>query len=154
MAQTSVNKQNDNVDENTSIDQIVADLSILEYQLINSVSQRKEPMYIGPDVKDSIIESLDVYFQDRSSIHYDSVRLESLEQTIIEHKPYIDQFNQSVSDTKIIIGNLQEAQLYMFQVYACHDTKNQSITEARSINGIILAVRTKADDRMYLILID
>ncbi|CAF3610474.1 unnamed protein product, partial [Rotaria sp. Silwood2] len=36
--------------------------------------------------------------------------------------------------------------MYMFQVFACHDISKQSLSDACSLNGIILAVRTKPGD--------
>ncbi|CAF1052500.1 unnamed protein product [Rotaria sordida] len=136
----------DENEQNTNIDQVVTDLSILEYQLINSVSQRKDPLFIRQELKDTIINDLDHYFEDKSSAFNDNYKSDSQEQPVVEHKPHIDQYNQSVSDTKIIIDNLKEAQMYMFQVYACHDISKQALSEACSLNGIILAVRTKPGD--------
>jgi hypothetical protein len=40
--------------------------------------------------------------------------------------------------------------MYMFQVYACHDITKQSKSDACSLNGIIITVRTKPGDRMDL----
>ncbi|CAF3486815.1 unnamed protein product [Rotaria sp. Silwood1] len=136
----------DENEENTSIDQVVTDLSILEYQLINSVSQRKDPLFIRPELKDTIINDLDHYFEDKSSAFNDNYKSDSQEQTVVEHKPHIDLYNQTVSDTRVVINGLKEAQMYMFQVYACHDISKQSLSEACSLNGIILAVRTKPGD--------
>jgi hypothetical protein len=141
----------DDTDESKDVDQVVTDLSILEYQLINSVSQRKDPLFIRPELKDTIINDLDLYFEDKSSSFKDEYKSDSQEQSVVEHKPYITEYNRSTSNTKIIINNLKEAQMYMFQVYACHDTKKIPLSEACSLNGIILTVRTKPGDRMYFI---
>lgn len=127
-------------------DQVVQDLSILEHQLINSVSHRKDPVLIGQDVKQTIIEDLDQYFEDKSSSSQDSQKDESDEIPIVEHKPHITDFNRTVSVTRIIIDGLQEAQTYMFQVYACHDITNMTLHEACSINGITYTIRTKASN--------
>ena len=79
----------------------------------------------------------------------ESTRSESQEQTVVEHKPYINKYNRSITDTKILIEDLKEAQMYMFQVYACHDITETSLSEACSINGIITTVRTKPGPCMY-----
>lgn len=133
-------------------DQIVTDLSILEYQLINSVSQRKDPLFIRQELKDTIINDLDHYFEDKSSAFNDQSKTESQEQPVVEHKPYINDYNRSVSTTKIIITNLREAQMYMFQVYACHDIRVTPLSDACSINGIITTVRTKPGHRKFCLL--
>ncbi len=39
--------------------------------------------------------------------------------------------------------------MYMFQVYACQNITKQAKSDACSLNGIIITVRTKAGDRMY-----
>jgi hypothetical protein len=137
------------IEQNTGIDQVVTDLSILEYQLINSVSQRKDPLFIRPELKDTIINDLDHYFEDKSSAFNDQYKSDSQELPVVEHKPYINEFNRSISDTKVLIEGLKEAQMYMFQVYACHNVTKQPLSDACSLNGIILAVRTKPGDRMY-----
>jgi hypothetical protein len=139
----------DESNQNSGVDQVVTDLSILEYQLINSVSQRKDPLIIRPEVKDTIINDLDQYFEDKSSSFGDQYKPESEEQPIVEHKPYIDENNRSISTTKVTISGLKQAQMYMFQVYACHNISKQSLSEACSLNGIILAARTKPGDREY-----
>ncbi len=136
----------EDIDQNTGIDQVVTDLSILEYQLINSVSQRKDPLFIRPELKDTIINDLDHYFEDKSSAFNDQYKSDSQEQPVVEHKPYINEFNRSISDTKVLIEGLKEAQMYMFQVFACHNITKQSLSDACSLNGIILAVRTKPGD--------
>ncbi|CAF2822788.1 unnamed protein product [Rotaria sp. Silwood2] len=146
----SITNNDDDIDdeneENTSIDQVVTDLSILEYQLINSVSQRKDPLFIRQELKETIINDLDHYFEDKSSAFNDNCKSDSQEQPVVEQKPHIDLYIQIVSDTKIIIDDLKEAQMYMFQVYSCHDISKQSLSNACSLNGIILAVRTKLGD--------
>jgi len=141
----------DDTEEKQDVDQIVTDLSILEYQLINSVSQRKDPLIIRPELKDTIINDLDHYFEDKSSAFNDQYKSDSQEQSVVEHKPYINQYNRSISNTKIIIDGLKEAQMYMFQVYACHDVSTLSLSDACSLNGIIFTVRTKPGHRMYSI---
>jgi hypothetical protein len=140
----------DNVDRRTGVDQVVTDLSILEYQLINSVSQRRDPLFIQPEIKETIILDLDQYFEDKSSSFNDHSKFDSEEQPIVEHKPYINEYNRSISTSNIIINGLKEAQMYMFQVYACHDITQQALSDACSLNGIILAIRTKPGDRMLL----
>ncbi|CAF4520563.1 unnamed protein product [Rotaria magnacalcarata] len=152
MMRNNYDEAEEDSEENKNIDQVVADLSILEYQLINSVSHRKDPLFIRPELKDTIINDLDHYFEDKSSAFNDNFKSNSHEQPVVEHKPYIDEFNISVSDTRVVISNLKEAQMYMFQVYACHNISQQSLSDACSLNGIILAVRTKPGDRMYLFL--
>ena len=147
MINTGNEDADDETNQDSGVDQVVTDLSILEYQLINSVSQRKDPLIIRPEVKDTIINDLDQYFEDKSSSFGDQYKPESEEQPIVEHKPYIDERNRSVSTTKVIIDGLKQAQLYMFQVYACHNISKQSLSEACSLNGIILAARTKPGDR-------
>lgn len=137
----------ENNDENKD-DQVVTDLSILEYQLINSISQRKDPLFIRPELKDTIINDLDHYFEDKSSAFNDQLKSESQEQPVVEHKPYIAEFNLSSSTTRIIIENLKEAQMYMFQVYACHNVSALPLSEACSLNGIITTIRTKPAERM------
>jgi len=136
-------------DENKDVDQVVTDLSILEYQLINSVSQRKDPIFLRPDLKDMIIDGLDHYFEDKSSAFNDYMKSESQEQSVVEHKPYINDYNRSIPNTKVIIRDLKEAQMYMFQVYACHNVSTLPLSEACSLNGIITTVRTKPADCMY-----
>jgi hypothetical protein len=150
-----ISGNDDEIDEETEqnkgIDQVVTDLSILEYQLINSVSQRKDPLFIRPELKDTIINDLDHYFEDKSSAFNDQLKSDSQEQPVVEHKPYINEYNRSVLNTRVVIEGLKEAQMYMFQVYACHDIFKQTLSDACSLNGIILAVRTKPGARMYLI---
>ena len=150
-----INTGNDETDDegnqNTGVDQVVTDLSILEYQLINSVSQRKDPLVIPPETKDTIINDLDQYFEDKSGSFGDQYKPESEEQPIAEHKPYITEHNRSVSTTRVTIEGLKLAQMYMFQVYACHNTSKQTLSEACSLNGIILAARTKPGDRKSFI---
>ncbi len=136
-------------EENKDVDQVVTDLSVLEYQLINSVSQRKDPIFIRSELKDIIINGLDHYFEDKSSAFNDYLKSESEEQPVVEHKPYINDYNRSVSMTKVIIRDLKEAQMYMFQVYACHNISTSPLSEACSLNGIITTARTKPGDRMY-----
>lgn len=138
----------DNNDENKDVDQVVTDLSILEYQLINSISQRKDPLFIRPELKDTIINDLDHYFEDKSSAFNDQLKSESQEQPVVEHKPYINEFNLSVPTTRVTIENLKEAQMYMFQVYACHNISTLPLSEACSLNGIITTIRTKPAERM------
>lgn len=137
------------LEENTGIDQVVTDLAILEHQLINSVTQRKDPLFIRPDLKDTIISDLDHYFEDKSSSMNEQYRNDvSLEQTTtVEHTPYVTAFNRSTSQTRIRIDDLQPAQMYMFQVYACHDLTQQDKADACSLTGIIITVRTKPGDR-------
>jgi hypothetical protein len=137
-------------EENTGIDQVVTDLAILEHQLINSVTQRKDPLFIRPDLKDTIISDLDHYFEDKSSSLNEQYKADvSVEQNTVEHVPYINAFNRTSSNTRILINGLKHAQMYMFQVYACHDIVKQSKSDACSLNGIIITVRTKPGDRMY-----
>ena len=144
----------DENEENTDIDQVVTDLAILEHQLINSVTQRKEPLFIRPDLKDSIISDLDHYFEDKSSALNEEYKSEtSTEQNTVEHLPHISTYNLTSIDTHIIIENLKHAQMYMFQVYACHDISKQSKSKACSTNGIIITVRTKPGDRTYILII-
>ena len=140
----------ENKDQKNSFDQVVTDLSILEYQLINSVSQRKAPMTILPEVKDTIINDLDQYFEDKSSSFNESNQDKSDQQTIAEHKPRVNKFNRTTSTTRIVINDLEEAQTYMFEVYACHNITEESLGEACSLNGIIIAVRTKASNRKLI----
>ena len=139
-------------EENTGIDQVVTDLAILEHQLINSVTQRKDPLFIHADLKDTIINDLDHYFEDKSSSLNEQYKAKadiSIEDKPLEHLPYINTYNRTSSNTRIIIDNLKHAQMYMFQVYACHDITKQSKSDACSLNGIIITVRTKPGDRMY-----
>ena len=138
-----------NAEENTGIDQVVTDLAILEHQLINSVTQRKDPLFIRPDLKDTIINDLDHYFEDRSSSMNEQYKNDvSTEQTTtVEHKPFVTQFNRTTSQTRIRIDGLAPAQMYMFQVYACHDLTKQEKNDACSVSGIIITVRTKPGDR-------
>lgn len=137
-------------EENSGVDQVVTDLAILEHQLINSVTQRKDPLFIRPDLKDTIISDLDHYFEDKSSSMNEQYKTESLQQeqaAQVEHVPYITAFNRTSSQTKIRIDGLKHAQMYMFQVYACHNITHQSTAEACSLNGIIITVRTKPGPR-------
>jgi hypothetical protein len=135
--------------DDTGIDQVVTDLAILEHQLINSVTQRKDPLFIRPDLKDTIISDLDHYFEDKSGSMDDHSKPDViLEETTVEHFPYITAYNQTSSNTRIIIHGLKHAQMYMFQVFACQDTVKQSKSDACSLNGIIITVRTKPGDRM------
>jgi len=137
-------------EENTGIDQVVTDLAILEHQLINSVTERKDPLYIRADLKDTIIKDLDLYFEDKSSSLNEQYKIDaSVEQNTVEHTPYINQYNRTSTNTRIIIDGLKHSQMYMFQVYACHDITKQSKSDACSLNGIIITVRTKPGDRMY-----
>lgn len=136
-------------EENTDNDQVVADLAILEQQLINSVTERKDPLQIQQDVKETIIHDLDTYFQDKSSSLIEQSNTDTAdEQKSTEHVPFINTFNRTTSNTSIIISGLQHAQMYMFQVYACHNIVKQKLGEACSVNGIIISVRTKPGDRM------
>ena len=144
-------ENDDEADENIGVDQVVTDLAILEHQLINSVTQRRDPLFIRPDLKDTIISDLDHYFEDKSSSLNEQSKAESLQQeqaANLEHLPYITAFNRTSSQTKIRIDGLEHAQMYMFQVYACHDIARQSKADACSLNGIIITVRTKPGDRM------
>jgi hypothetical protein len=137
-------------EENTGIDQVVSDLAILEHQLINSVTERKDPLFIRPDLKDTIISDLDHYFEDKSSSLNEQYKADiSIEQSTVEHIPYINTFNRTSSNTKILIDGLKYAQMYVFQVYACHDITKQNKSDACSQNGIIISVRTKPGDRTY-----
>ncbi|CAF4112009.1 unnamed protein product, partial [Adineta steineri] len=136
----------EDAEENQGIDQVVTDLSVLEYQLINSVSQRKEALFIRPELKDTIINDLDHYFEDKSSAFNDQLKSDSQEQPVVEHKPYVTDYNRSIANTRVIIDRLKEAQLYMFQVYACHDISTQVLSDACSHTGITITVRTKAGD--------
>jgi hypothetical protein len=141
---------NEEHEENTGIDQVVSDLAILEHQLINSVTQRKDPLFIRPDLKDTIINDLDHYFEDKSSSLNEQYKADiSIEQTPVEHIPYINTFNRTSTNIKIIIDDLKNSQMYMFQVFACHDISKESKSDACSLNGIIITVRTKPGDRMY-----
>lgn len=141
---------NTDFDENTGIDQVVTDLAILEHQLINSVTVRKDPLFIRPDLKDTIINDLDHYFEDKSSSFNEQYKADlSVEQTPVEHIPYINTFNQTSTDTRIIINGLKNSQMYVFQVFACHDLTKESKADACSLNGIIITVRTKPGDRKY-----
>ncbi|CAF0744080.1 unnamed protein product [Adineta ricciae] len=134
-------------EENTGIDQVVTDLAILEHQLINSVTQRKDPLFIRPDLKDTIINDLDHYFEDKSSSLNEQYKADiSVEQKPVEHTPYINTFNRTTSATRVIIDDLKYAQMYMFQVFACHNIVEQSKSDACSLNGIIISVRTKPGD--------
>ncbi|CAF0942255.1 unnamed protein product [Adineta steineri] len=134
-------------EENTGVDQVVTDLAILEHQLINSVTQRKEPLFIRQELKDTIINDLDHYFEDKSSAFNDQSKGDVVtEEKIVEHTPYINTFNLTSSTTKIVIDNLKHAQMYMFQVFACHDITTQSKSDSCSLNGIIISVRTKPGD--------
>lgn len=138
-------------EENTGIDQVVTDLAILEHQLINSVTERKDPLFIRPDLKDTIIHDLDHYFEDKSSSLNELSKADiSVEQKNIEHIPHISAFNRTSTTTRITIDDLKPAQMYMFQVFACHDITKQTKSDACSLNGIIITVRTKPDDRTYL----
>lgn len=136
-------------DRNGGVDQAVTDLSILEYQLINSVSQRKDPLVIRQEVKDTIINDLDIYFEDKSSSFNEQYKPDSEEQPLVEHKPHVVEHNVSVPTTFILIEGLKEAQLYLFQVYACHDTSKLTLAEACSLNGVNLAIRTKPGNRKF-----
>jgi hypothetical protein len=141
---------NEEHEENTGIDQVVSDLAILEHQLINSVSQRKEPLFIRPDLKDTIINDLDHYFEDKSTSLNDQYKADiSIEQNPVEHIPYINTFNRTSTNTTILIDGLKNSQMYMFQVFACHDITKERKSDACSLNGIIITVRTKPGDRMY-----
>lgn len=138
-------------EEYSGIDQVVTDLAILEHQLINSVTQRREPLFIRPDLKDTIINDLDHYFEDKSSAVNEQYKVDtSVEQNQVEHVPYINTYILKSSATNIIVDGLKHAQMYMFQIYACHDMNNQTTANACSSNGIIITVRTKPGDCMYL----
>ncbi|CAF1588247.1 unnamed protein product [Rotaria sp. Silwood1] len=137
----------DEHEENTGIDQVVTDLAIIEHQLINSVTQRKDPLFIRPDLKDTIINDLDHYFEDKSSSINEQYKIDiSIEQNPVEHMPYLNTYNRTSFNTNIIIDSLKHAQMYMFQIYACHDIIKQTKSNACSSNGIIISVRTKAGD--------
>lgn len=140
-----------NIEENTSVDQAITDLSILEYQLINSVSRRNDPVSITEELKNAIINHLDHYFADKDADVFETSELDYQEQSVVAHKPYINQYNQSTSDIRIIIDNLNEAQMYMFQVYACSDITKPSLSDFCSLNGITKEIRTQPGDRMYFI---
>jgi hypothetical protein len=137
------------IDDNGGIDQVVTDLAILEHQLINSVTQRKDPLFIRPDLKDTIINDLDHYFEDKSSSLNEQYKNDFLqEQTVtFEHLPHITTYYRTSTQTRILIDQLISAQMYMFQVYACHDLSQQPKADACSLNGIIITVRTKPGDR-------
>ncbi len=77
----------------------------------------------------------------------------SIEQNTLEHVPYINTFNRTSSTTRILIDGLKHAQMYMFQVYACHDILKQNKADACSLNGIIITVRTKPGDRKKRLLL-
>ena len=102
-------------------------------------------MVIQQELKETIILDLDKLFENQNSSENDQA--DSQEQTVVEHKPYINQYNQSVSNTNIQITGLKRAQLYMFQVYACHDINQSSLSDACSASGIITTIRTKAGHR-------
>ena len=135
-------------EKNIGIDQVITNLAILEHQLINSLTQRKEPLFIRPDLKDTIIKDLDHYFEDKSSATNEqySVEINQQEKTPVEHSPFITTFNQTSTQTRIRIDNLKRAQMYMFQVYACQDLTQKSKGEACSLNGILISVRTRPGD--------
>ncbi|CAF4646839.1 unnamed protein product, partial [Rotaria magnacalcarata] len=82
----------------------------------------------------------------KSSTFNDQYKSNSEEQPVVEHKPYINEYNRSISDTRVLIEGLKEAQMYMFQVFVCHNVSKQPLSDACSLNGIILAVRTKPGD--------
>lgn len=137
-------------EDNTGIDQVVTDLAILEHQLINSVTERKDPLFIRPDLKETIINDLDHYFEDKSSSLNEQYKADvPAEQNPAKHIPYIDAFNRTSSNTRIIIDGLRNSQMYVFQVFACHDIAQENKANACSLNGIIITVRTKPGDRMY-----
>ncbi|CAF1334615.1 unnamed protein product [Rotaria sordida] len=141
------NNLDDEEEENTGIDQVVTDLAILEHQLINSVTQRKDPLFIRPDLKDTIIHDLDHYFEDKSSSLNEQYKTDmSVEQNPVEHIPHLNAFNLTSLNTHIIIDGLKHAQIYMFQVYACHDITKQTKSNACSSYGVIISVRTKPGD--------
>ncbi|CAF3377542.1 unnamed protein product [Rotaria socialis] len=135
-------------EENTGIDQVVTDLAILEHQLINSVTERKDPLIIRADLKDTIISDLDHYFEDKSSSIHEQYKPDLFnEEKSAEHSPHINEFNRTTPNTSIIITGLKHAQMYMFQIYACHDIITETKSSACSTNGIIISVRTKPGDR-------
>ncbi|CAF4820435.1 unnamed protein product [Rotaria socialis] len=110
------------------------------------IEQNTDPLFIRSELKDTIINDLDHYFEDKSSTFNDQYKSNSEEQPVVEHKPYINEYNRSISDTRVLIEGLKEAQMYMFQVFACHNVSKQPLSDACSLNGIILAVRTKPGD--------
>ncbi|CAF1675636.1 unnamed protein product [Rotaria magnacalcarata] len=140
------NKYDYDDEESANIDRVATDLSIIEYKLINSVTQRSDPLSLSKEVQDDIINNLDIYFENNTADFNDNYRIDAQEPSVVEHRPYIDQYNRSTSDTRIIIDDLKEAQMYLFQVYACHNISKQALSESCSLNGIILAVRTKPGD--------
>ncbi|CAF3315686.1 unnamed protein product [Rotaria socialis] len=133
-------------EESTNIDHVATDLSIIEYKLINSVTRRNDPLTLSKEVKADIINNLDIFFENNTTDFNDNYQIDVQESSVVEHRPYIDQYNRSTSDTRIIIDALKEAQLYLFQVYACHNISKQALSNSCSLNGIILAVRTKPGD--------
>ena len=143
----------ENSRENIGIDQVVTDLAILEQQLINSMAERKDPLIVQPDLEDTIISGIENYFAEKSSATSKEDPVDPLTQpdTPIVHQPYINTFNQSTANTRILIQGLEHAHMYMFQVFACHDLRLQSPTKACSANGIIITVRTKPGNGQWLV---
>jgi len=147
-------KENSPQEQETNIDddQVVIDLSKLEHQLVNSVTQRKESLLIEPDLKDTIISKLDYYFEDKSSaISEQQKNSDSIVEPLIEHSPHISAYNRTTPVPKIVIDGLNHSQMYMFQVYACHDLTTQNKSAACSSYGVLITVRTKPGDRMFTI---
>ncbi|CAF4767535.1 unnamed protein product, partial [Rotaria sp. Silwood2] len=97
----------------------------------------------------TIINDLDHYFEDKSSTFNDQYKSDSQEQSVVEHKPYINEYNRSISDTRVLIEGLKDAKMYMFEVFECHNISKQPLSDTCSLNEIILAIRTKPGDHMY-----
>ncbi|CAF3108551.1 unnamed protein product [Rotaria sp. Silwood2] len=107
----------------------------------------KDPLFIRSELKDTIINDLDHYFEDKSSTFNDQYKSDSQEQSVVEHKPYINEYNRSISDTRVLIEGLKDAQMYMFEVFECHNISKQPLSDTCSLNEIILAIRTKPASR-------
>ncbi|CAF4584805.1 unnamed protein product, partial [Rotaria sp. Silwood2] len=108
---------------------------------------KNHPLFIRSELKDTIINDLDHYFEDKSSTFNDQYKSDSQEQSVVEHKPYINEYNRSISDTRVLIEGLKDAQMYMFEVFECHNISKQPLSDTCSLNEIILAIRTKPASR-------
>ncbi|CAF3713246.1 unnamed protein product [Rotaria socialis] len=67
------------------------------------IEQNTDPLFIRSELKDTIINDLDHYFEDKSSTFNDQYKSNSEEQPVVEHKPYINEYNRSISDTRVLI---------------------------------------------------
>ncbi|CAM4940811.1 unnamed protein product [Rotaria socialis] len=71
------------------------------------IEQNTDPLFIRSELKDTIINDLDHYFEDKSSTFNDQYKSNSEEQPVVEHKPYINEYNRSISDTRVLIEGLK-----------------------------------------------